>query len=78
MSEIKVTPESRERAEAFKRSRKYLLHPANSPRNEERTDPLDEFKQRQRYRVRAAIVDDFVEQLGEIHDNIRRGSGADD
>lgn len=71
---MNITPESEARAAAFKRSRKYLLHPANSPRSESREDALEEFKQRQRYRLRAAIVDQFAAELGEVHDIIRRGA----
>lgn len=57
--------------EKFRETKAYLLHPSNSPRNANRDTEIDEFRQRQRERMRQVLIEDCARELSEIHDLLR-------
>lgn len=58
------------RAAAFKRTPRYLLHPSNAPTREERPRFEDEFAQRQRERLRSAVIEDCIGGLEDIRETL--------
>ena len=68
-----------EASDNFRGTRAYLLHPKNSPRRAGRDTAANEFgeRQRQRERLRAAVLDDCISDLGEIQEQLRHGLEAD-